>query len=1184
MRTIKYKVSYEKMISRLPALFAFLETDEQGTCEIVKATKGEQGDYGKIIANVIIPEGCGFYYKCKDGETVLKITEGSEKTYRTIISTYYKALSDKSWEREYDEDINSYVYKDKFLAFVERGIGLRYVGLTKGDGGDTSCGINDKVTYPLAPDYIYLGEANSLLEKIINLRNQVKFYEEHTKMCKDDKPYYQRCKEEYEARNGDKLIETLYKLIDEADTIAEEYIGYTTDTNGLSLDFNVNLVNTIKDLGTVTPYIQEWVAGERYYNGDVVYYVDDNGYGMTWECTLGDGAQTDDLGRKYTEGTYNENTEDITFDSDNWKAQSLNWVKRNKHLICPKCGRLYEVENEEIKPTSCECGYQFTDEDKLHSYASLMTDTVTIEGTAMSQLSSLRRFETYTNKNDEAEYPLAGTDWLWYYRIGTVTNREEKYDELGNLGVMYDEGDIVGKGVEPITNDGETIGSNIVWDGEYATNLSAWGDVLTNITAENDNSNRQGTITFEYVLGAHLKAKKSELIQVSEDFSIGGTSYKKDEIISYSTYSKDKNNFDGVTFKAKNEFVYGGDEHKEEDTLTLDEYNMLNEEWYEVTEEFIPDRKTYDVGTELSKELFDNLVIIFENSFDTDYNIIKSFVIGGNIYNEGQHVSADEYKELRILFKKCFDSEYKVTRKFAVGGKKYEVGSFIEKTDYEQLTDEFKKKCISNKNKVMFTFTGKAVMSSNLYSSGDTVSRETYEALTTENQNNCKIIVIEKFWSGDSVWDENNYCYNVGEEIAYGTYSKLSDGKKDKVTFLVMNTFSVVSYYEEGNSIFKDEFDSLPSGTKGTPSLFTITVMETFVDGKTRCKKGDEISEDDFKKIEEKETSLLDNIAIVLNKNVTITEEGKSVREYYKDDYITNETYNSLPEEYQAKCKKTDEKWYSTDDDGNYKYYFSDFKMDSDSRYGKNMGVKYTESYIYYKGGETFVITEDFLNTYTKKYNVGDELSEKEYESLSEANKNNCEVGDEIIVVTSFSVTIENTYYEGEVIDNDVYYTITPNNKNKCRRTDETIWTLVEDGLFDKYVNGEFDKGAIPSAVEDDENYYKLYDKMEFSYETTNYKLKVGSRFKDVQYIKSNFEATADITHVDIEERPLIRYDYYNGVSFQPTLNDEVNIERGVTQAFEKHIKLGEIKTFEDFENYSNGGYFVISKESIDLG
>ena len=79
------------MISRLPAMFAYLETDEQGTCEIVKATNGKQGDYGMIIANIVYDKGA-FEHECKDG-TKLKISNG-EKTYRTLIETYYKAISD----------------------------------------------------------------------------------------------------------------------------------------------------------------------------------------------------------------------------------------------------------------------------------------------------------------------------------------------------------------------------------------------------------------------------------------------------------------------------------------------------------------------------------------------------------------------------------------------------------------------------------------------------------------------------------------------------------------------------------------------------------------------------------------------------------------------------------------------------------------------------------------------------------------------------------------------------------------------------------------------------------------------------------------------------------------------------------------------------------------------------------
>lgn len=820
MRTISYKVSYENMISRLPALFAFLEYDEQGACEIVKATRGEQGDYGKIIANVIIPEGHGFYYKCKDGETILQITEKTEKSYRTIINTYYKALSDKSWERDDDG-----IYEEKFLAFVEKGIGLKYVGLSEEVISKGDCGVKQTKKYPLAPDYIYLGEAKTLLEKMINLQNQVKFYEEHTKMCKDDLRFYQRCKDEFEARNGEKLITKLYELIDEAEDTANVYLGYTNDAKGLTLDFKVNLVNTIKDLGMVTPYIQQWEGGKRYYKGDVVYYVDDNGYGLTLECTLnGVGVQTDDFGRKYTEGEYNDETEEITFDSVNWKAQTLNWVKRNTRYICPKCGRFYEDE----KPTACECGYEFTDNDKTHTYIEHkqeMPNTITVDGKVMSQLSSLRRFETYTNRNDEAEYPSKYEDWLWYYRVGRVMNREEKYDELGNLGVMYGEGDddnFVVKGIEAIINEGENI--DITGDKiNYALNLAAWGDVITSITAENGEGGERGTLKIEYVLGAHLKA------------------------------------------------------------------------------------------------------------------------------------------------------EY--------------IGS-------------------------------------------------------------------------------------------------------------------------------------------------------------------------------------------------------------------------------------------ATDDDGNYKYYFKNFTIDTDSNYGKNMGVKYTDTYIYYKDSQSFLVlecsvtysetsgyhkgdtvTEEIYNKYQasclKKeyYSVKEEfvdqygdtyyedtiIAKAVYEKLDNENKKKCEIKNSFIVNIDFNNTVTYEYEEGSYISRDVYDKLSDADKAKCWSPDESIWSMVEDGIFEAYINGKYDKDTT-TDVEDDEHYYKLYNKMPFYYDTNAYKLKMGNSFKDVEYIESSFKTTVDIKHIDIEERPLIRYDYYNGVSFQPTIDDDVNIERGVTQAFEKHIKLGEIKTFEDFENYSNGGFFVISKENIDLG
>ena len=854
MRTISYKVSYEKMISRLPAMFAYLDIDEQGTCKIVKATNGKQGDYGRIIANVYFKDDFKdgewvFEHDCKDG-TKLRIRKG-EKTYRTLIETYYKAIKDKEWARKENGE-----YKDPFLAFMERGIGLKYVGLSEEVSENGECGVTTIKKYPLAPDYIYLGEAKTLYNKMIKMKKQLIFWEEHTKLCAEDKKYYQRLKEEFEMRNGKNLIIKLAELIEEAEDVATEYLGYASNTN-LTLDFNVNLVNTIKDLGLVTPYIEEWVAGKRYYEEDVVYHIDGNGYGMTWYCKPSD-AKKDEFGRPYTEGFYEENTELIFFDDGstitiggenietpkNWIPQTLNWVDR------------YEQEGTKV-----------------------------IEGTCNSHLTSLRRFTTYLNRNDEVETPDNYTDWLWYYRKGMVMNREEKYDEMGNLAVMYD------NGVEAIV--GGDNPTNIKFDKDKKTvlNLAAWGDVITDIKAVNDREDG-GTITFTYWLGVHLKAK-------IDDRSEG-------------------------------------------------------------------DKKTY---------------------------VVNSPCVG------------------------IFDNNYKIQ-----------------------------------------------------FSRGDIITQEEF----------------------DRIINAKEYC---------------------------------------------DEA-----------------------------------------------------------------------------------------------------KWYSQDDDGNYKYYFKDFEADTTSPYGVNHGVKYTETYIYYKGNTSYEVITRFIDG--PKYRIGDTVYgyivvsryktteylkdyDGDYEEIEEEGEKKY-IPKEYEVIKPF---INGEYYEeGDIIpynryqnlyvleyDKDETITIemlaqlskenkplcngttvsedfTDDNKKKCKPVEETIWSLVAKDKFKEYIEGKFDREYKPDDMTEEDTdapyYYRLYEKMEF-YTGDNiysYNIRIGNRINKVPFLRTNFTTTVDITHVDIEERPLIRYDYYNGVNFQPSVNEDVYIERGVTQAFEKHIKFSEIKTFEDLENYANGGFFVISKENIDLG
>lgn len=58
---------------------------------------------------------------------------------------------------------------------------------------------------------------------------------------------------------------------------------------------------------------------------------------------------------------------------------------------------------------------------------------------------------------------------------------------------------------------------------------------------------------------------------------------------------------------------------------------------------------------------------------------------------------------------------------------------------------------------------------------------------------------------------------------------------------------------------------------------------------------------------------------------------------------------------------------------------------------------------------------------------------------------------------------------------------------------------------------------------------------------------------------------------------PLTRKDYNIGIALQEKVLGDIYIDRGISSAFEKHLKLQEVDTLEDLENYSNGGFFTIT-------
>ena len=57
----------------------------------------------------------------------------------------------------------------------------------------------------------------------------------------------------------------------------------------------------------------------------------------------------------------------------------------------------------------------------------------------------------------------------------------------------------------------------------------------------------------------------------------------------------------------------------------------------------------------------------------------------------------------------------------------------------------------------------------------------------------------------------------------------------------------------------------------------------------------------------------------------------------------------------------------------------------------------------------------------------------------------------------------------------------------------------------------------------------------------------------------------------DCTSDPIFKDDKMLNVNFNLNEEYDVLIERGTSAAFEKHLQLSELKTWEDLENYRNG-------------
>ena len=84
-----------------------------------------------------------------------------------------------------------------------------------------------------------------------------------------------------------------------------------------------------------------------------------------------------------------------------------------------------------------------------------------------------------------------------------------------------------------------------------------------------------------------------------------------------------------------------------------------------------------------------------------------------------------------------------------------------------------------------------------------------------------------------------------------------------------------------------------------------------------------------------------------------------------------------------------------------------------------------------------------------------------------------------------------------------------------------------------------------------------------------------GSNY-EYSYLPAKFEFDTIQNKTYDLNAPIMHKDYYDSILFNPIVKNNVKFSRGNSAAFEKHIKLGEVKSFDDLLNYGNGSFFNV--------
>ena len=92
-----------------------------------------------------------------------------------------------------------------------------------------------------------------------------------------------------------------------------------------------------------------------------------------------------------------------------------------------------------------------------------------------------------------------------------------------------------------------------------------------------------------------------------------------------------------------------------------------------------------------------------------------------------------------------------------------------------------------------------------------------------------------------------------------------------------------------------------------------------------------------------------------------------------------------------------------------------------------------------------------------------------------------------------------------------------------------------------------------------------------FNYDKTiaHQNVNIVSLLTDFETYRRDFDEFSD--------SDLYREEFLNDITYKPTKDIDVHIERGSTSVFDKHIAFGSVKTLEGMLEYQNGSFFKMT-------